>query len=164
MNASIDHTDIALRLIVAVLAGVVIGLDREFRGKPVGIRTLALVSLGSALICVTTIQYAGLQGLPDATSRVVQGVIQGVLTGVGFLGAAVVWRREEGGPLKGLTTAATVWVCAAIGIACGLAAWSVVGVGVGLVLVVLIALEPLDSLVDKLRAKHKAGKSPVADD
>lgn len=158
MSTSIDHFDIALRLIVAVLAGMIVGLDREWRGKPVGIRTLALVSLGSALICVATVHLTALQGLPDATSRVVQGVIQGVLAGVGFLGAAVVWRREEGGPLHGLTTAATVWVCAALGIACGLAAWSVVGVGVGLTLIVLVVMEPLDELVEKLRARRKAQK------
>ena len=74
MSTSIDHFDIALRLIVAVLAGMIVGLDREWRGKPVGIRTLALVSLGSALICVATVHLTALQGLPDATSRVVQGV------------------------------------------------------------------------------------------
>src|SRR4051794_23465138 len=62
--------DVALRLIASVVVGMVIGFDREWRGKAVGIRTLGLVSLGSALVCLSTVGLAALQGQPDATSRV----------------------------------------------------------------------------------------------
>ena len=91
---------------------------------------------------------------PDAVSRVVQGVIQGVMPGIGFIGAGVVLERRDGG-VRGLTTAATVWVTAALGIACGLAAWGIVMIGVGLTLVVLIVLLPVDAWLDKRRAKLK---------
>jgi putative Mg2+ transporter-C (MgtC) family protein len=157
MEPAVDLGDVALRLIAAVAVGVIIGLDREIRGKPVGIRTLALVSLGSALVCLSTIHLAVLNQEPDAVSRVVQGVIQGVMAGIGFIGAGVVLERN--GRARGLTTAATVWVTAALGIACGLATWSIVLVGVGLTLVVLVALLPLDAWLDRRRARLKGAKS-----
>lgn len=152
LEPAVDLGDVALRLLAAVVVGVVIGIDREIRGKPVGIRTLALVSLGSALVCLSTIHLTVLNQEPDAVSRVVQGVIQGVMPGIGFIGAGVVLERKNGG-VRGLTTAATVWVTAALGIACGLAAWSIVLIGVGLTLIVLVVLMPLDIWFDKRRAK-----------
>jgi putative Mg2+ transporter-C (MgtC) family protein len=91
---------------------------------------------------------------PQAISRVVQGVIEGVMTGIGFLGAGAVLRDREGDVIEGLTTAATVWVTAALGIACALASWRVVALGVGLTLVVLVVLHPLDLLIEKLRARR----------
>lgn len=156
----VDLGDIALRLLAAVIVGVVIGMDREVRGKPVGIRTLALVSLGSALVCLSTVHLTVLQNQPDAVSRVVQGVIQGVMPGIGFIGAGVVLHRHGG--VRGLTTAATVWVTAALGIACALAAWEIVLMGVGLTLVVLVALLPVEDVLDKRRAKLKG--AAAADD
>jgi putative Mg2+ transporter-C (MgtC) family protein len=160
LEPAVDLGDITLRLIAAVAVGAVIGIDREIRGKPVGIRTLALVSLGSALVCLSTIHLSVLNQEPDAVSRVVQGVIQGVMPGIGFIGAGVVLERKNGG-VRGLTTAATVWVTAALGIACGLATWSIVLIGVGLTLVVLIVLLPLDAWLDKRRAKLKG--APVTE-
>jgi len=144
-------SDVALRLSAAVAIGMVIGFDREWRGKAVGVRTLALVSLGSALVCLSTIGLSVLEGRPDATSRVVQGVIQGVMTGIGFLGAGAVIRQPEQGDVHGLTTAATVWVTAALGIACALATWEIVLLGVGLTLVVLVVLHPIDGWFDRRR-------------
>lgn len=133
-----------------------IGFDREWRGKPVGIRTLALVSLGSALVCLSTVHFNLLQAKPDAVSRVVQGVIQGVMTGIGFLGAGAVLKGPSQRQVHGLTTAATVWVTAALGIACALATWSVVWIGVGLTIVVLVVLRPLDDWFDKRRDAARA--------
>jgi putative Mg2+ transporter-C (MgtC) family protein len=155
MEPAIDVADVALRLLAAVAVGVVIGIDREIRGKPVGIRTLALVALGSALVCLSTVHLTVLNQEPDAVSRVVQGVIQGVMPGIGFIGAGVVLERKGGG-VHGLTTAATVWVTAALGIACGLATWRIVMIGVGLTLAVLVLLLPLDIWLDKRRARLKA--------
>lgn len=161
LESSVDLGDIALRLAAAVAVGVVIGIDREWRGKPVGIRTLALVALGAALICLTTVHLRELDNHPEAVARVVAGVIEGVMTGIGFIGAGAVLYRREDGQVEGLTTAATVWVTAALGIACALASWTVVAVGVGLSLAVLVLLHPLDFWVDKRRAKLK-GEMPKA--
>lgn len=159
LHPAIDLNDIILRLIASVIVGMVIGVDREWRGKPVGIRTLALVCLGSALVCVATVHLSALRNEPDAISRVVQGVIQGVMTGIGFLGAGALIRPSSSqfpNDVHNLTTAATVWVTAALGIACGLATWTVVLVGVGLTLVVLVAMHPIDVWFDKRRAKSKS--------
>lgn len=155
VEASVDLADVALRLAAAVLVGVLIGIDRERRGKPVGIRTLALVSLGSALVCLSTVHLSALNNEPDAVSRVVQGVIQGVMAGIGFIGAGAVLRTGGGG-VHNLTTAATVWVTAALGIACALAAWQIVWIGAGLTLIVLIALDPLDDLIERWRRRRGA--------
>ena len=103
-------------------------------------RTLALVSLGSAIAALATIDFQDLREHPDAASRVVQGVLQGVLAGIGFIGAGVVLRDTETGTVQGLTTAATVWVTAALGIACALADWTLVISGVVLTLLILFGL------------------------
>ena len=129
-----------LRLVVAVVIGIAIGFNRELRGKPLGMRTLALVALGSAIAGTTAIRYADLAAHPDALARVVQGTLQGVLAGIGFIGAGVVIRDRRSATVHGLTTAATVWVTAALGIACALAAWTVIASGAILTLLVLFGL------------------------
>ncbi len=131
-----------LRLVVAVVIGIAIaiGFNRELRGKPLGMRTLALVALGSAIAGTTAIRYADLAAYPDALARVVQGTLQGVLAGIGFIGAGVVIRDRRSATVHGLTTAATVWVTAALGIACALAAWTVIASGAILTLLVLFGL------------------------
>jgi putative Mg2+ transporter-C (MgtC) family protein len=116
---------------------------------------LALVSLGSALACVTTVHLRALGGDPEAISRVVQGVLTGVLTGIGFLGAGAVLRRRGDGEVEGLTTAATVWVTASLGIACGLASWGVVAVGVGLTVAVLVLMNPIDDWIERRRKRSE---------
>ncbi len=157
---SVDLTDIVLRLVAAVFVGGLIGLDREWRGKAVGVRTLALVCLGSALLAVSTVHYEAFANDIPARSRVMQGVIQGVMTGIGFLGAgAALSGRSQ--PVHGLTTAATVWVSATLGIACALATWNIVVAGVVLTLVVLVVLHPIDEWFDK-RRKHESGPSTGA--
>lgn len=155
LHPSVDLADIALRLLAAVVVGIVLGLDREWRGKPAGVRTLALVSLGAALVSLTTIHLEALGGDADAISRVIAGIIEGVMTGIGFLGAGAILKRERSGSVEGLTTAATVWVTAALGIACAIASWRVVAVGAGLTLVVLIALHPLDAWLEKRGQKAR---------
>ena len=157
LHPAVDLTDIGLRLLAALAVGMIIGLDREWRGKPVGIRTLALVSLGAALVCVTTVHLRAISGEPEAIARVVSGVIEGVMTGIGFLGAGAVLQRH-GGDVEGLTTAATVWVTAALGIACGLASWTIVAIGVGLTIVVLVLMNPVDRWVEKRRLAHERAK------
>jgi len=137
MTAELDGL---FRLLAAVGVGIAVGVDRDLSGKPIGMRTLALVSLGAAVVALASTGVVGIAAHPDALSRAIQGVVQGVLTGVGFIGAGVILRDPGARRVEGLTTAATVWVTAALGIACGFAAWRLVLVGTGLVLVILYGL------------------------
>ena len=132
-----ETVDIVLRLGTAVLAGATLGVNRDFANKPIGMRTLALVALGAAVVAMAGIQVEGMGSNPDALSRVVQGIIQGVMAGISFIGAGVILRDAQTRSVEGLTTAATVWVTAAIGVACGLAAWKTVGIALVLALALL---------------------------
>ncbi len=135
----LDLSDVALRLGAATAIGILIGLNRDLADKPIGMRTLALVTLGAASAAVTAIQVPGMDQNPDALSRVVQGVIQGVMAGISFIGAGVILRNAEAKTVEGLTTAASVWVAAALGIACGLGMWNVATIGAALAVVLLFA-------------------------
>jgi putative Mg2+ transporter-C (MgtC) family protein len=126
---SLTWPEIALRLGVAGPGGALIGLDRELRHKSAGVRTIGLVSLGGAL-SVLIVTFASSD--PAAASR----VIQGVLTGIGFLGAGVIVRHR--GTVDGLTTAASIWASAALGAGAGLGAWPPVAIGAGFTLVLLV--------------------------
>ena len=131
-----DELEIILRMLAGTLCGMIIGIDRDLRGKQAGLRTLGLVGLGASVVAVTVTSDPVFAANPDAMSRVVQGVIQGVLTGVGFIGAGVVLHDSKAKEIYGLTTAAAVWLTATLGIAAGLGAWRVVATGivVGIVL------------------------------
>lgn len=144
----LELSDIVLRLFAAIAVGAALGIDRDLERKPIGARTLALVSLGAAVLAVATLNVPGIYDNKDALSRVVQGLIQGVMAGIGFIGAGVIIRRPEVELVKGLTTAATVWVAAAIGIACGLGQWIVVGTATVLALIVLVLLKRLLAIRD----------------
>jgi putative Mg2+ transporter-C (MgtC) family protein len=134
-----DLAEIILRLGGATLIGAAIGLNRDLHGKPIGVRTLGLVGLASA-IAVLVVAPDGAD--PNPASR----VIQGVLTGIGFLGAGVIVRREVGKTVHGLTSAACTWTTAALGLVCGLAAWQIVATGVVLVFVLLIFGGPFERM------------------
>lgn len=138
--------DDVLRLLVAAVTGLLIGIDRDVSGKPVGMRTLSLVSLSAALVSIAAIEFQNLRDHPDALSRVVQGVITGVLTGVGFIGAGVILRDRDAKTVHGLTTAATVWIAAGLGIACALGAWLLVGAAIAITLLILFVLPSLERL------------------
>jgi putative Mg2+ transporter-C (MgtC) family protein len=145
-SASFDILDIALRLGAAVGVGMLIGLNRDLTNKPIGVRTLGLVSLGAAIVAISTVHFRGLADHPDALSRVVQGVIQGIMAGIGFIGAGVILRDTEAQTVRGLTTAATVWVTAALGIACGLAAWQIVAISLALAVFLLVGVAWLEGI------------------
>ncbi len=140
---SLGYLDVFLRLGAAVLAGALIGFDREVRNKPAGLRTMALVALGSAVFVVAA------AGAVDAAST--SRVIQGVITGVGFLGAGSIIRGQTEQSVRGLTTAASIWLAAAVGVACGLALWPLVLISCSLGLLILV-LEPIDRWLRKARA------------
>jgi putative Mg2+ transporter-C (MgtC) family protein len=107
---------VAIRLTLSVVVGGLIGLNRDLAHKPAGVRTHALVSLGTALMVIVVMPVGEDNAHHyDALSR----VIQGALTGIGFLGAGVILRDPELRHVSGLTTAATIWLTALLGIACG---------------------------------------------
>jgi putative Mg2+ transporter-C (MgtC) family protein len=149
----LDTGDVALRLAAAALSGAVIGLNRDMARKPIGVRTLGLVALGAATVTVAGIQVPGMAENADALSRVVQGVIQGIMAGISFIGAGVILRDAHARTVEGLTTAASVWVTAALGIACGLGAWVTVAVAVAMSLVLLAVLGKLEVLLDVKKDK-----------
>jgi putative Mg2+ transporter-C (MgtC) family protein len=134
-----DYADVLLRLGAASVAGAVIGFDREVRGKPAGLRTVMLVSLGAAILVVLGEDLA-VPGSSNATTTVIQGIV----TGIGFLGAGTIIRGQTEEAVRGLTTAASIWLAAAIGIACGLAEWTVVLVAAGLGTLTLL-LDPVEA-------------------
>ena len=125
-----DWLDIIVRLGAAILIGGVIGLDRNLHHKPTGVRTLGLVAVGAALAVLAVVH--------DRQADVSR-VIQGVITGVGFIGAGVILHQATNGKVHGLTTAASIWVTAALGVLCGLAAWKLLVVAVAGVLFLLLA-------------------------
>jgi putative Mg2+ transporter-C (MgtC) family protein len=146
-------TDVMLRLLAATAAGSIIGVNRELTQKPAGLRTHALVALGSALVVVTALQLDRTHA--DATSRVIQGVI----AGIGFIGGGVIL-HVDGRSVKGLTTAATIWVAAALGISCGTGQWRVAGMTAAIALMVLVLGDPLEDLLHKVKQRGKPPKPP----
>lgn len=118
----VDWSEIILRLGAATLTGSAIGLDRDLRGKPIGLKTLGLVSLSTATVVLLALQAVGPGQFTDAVSR----VIQGVLTGIGFLGAGVIVRRGDRYHVHGLTSAACAFFAACVGIVCGAGHWPIV--------------------------------------
>jgi putative Mg2+ transporter-C (MgtC) family protein len=142
-----DLADVILRLGGATLIGAAIGLNRDLHGKPIGVRTLGLVGLASAM-AVLAVAPDG--GDVNAVSRVVQGV----LTGIGFLGAGVIVRRNVGDRVHGLTSAACAWATACLGLVCGLAAWPIVATGVGLVFILLIFGGPFERMSHRQLAAY----------
>jgi putative Mg2+ transporter-C (MgtC) family protein len=130
----LDWSEIVLRLGAATLAGGLIGLNRDLHGKPIGLRTLGLVGLATAAVVVLAATFDNVTKFPDAASR----IIQGILTGIGFLGAGVIVHRENRSRVQGLTSAACTWLTACVGIICGAGQWRIVTVALGITFMVLI--------------------------
>ena len=122
----IEHSEIIIRLILSVIFGGLIGLERELVHRPAGIRTHMLVSLGSALFILIT-----LETIPTEIARIVAGIA----TGIGFLGAGTIFKAQN--EVHGLTTAASIWAVAGVGMCVGLGLYFMTTVSVLLILVVL---------------------------
>ncbi len=125
-----SELELVLRVLLAVALGSIIGLRRGKAEKPAGMRDLVLICAGAALFTVVSIYGFGVVD----QARVAAGIV----TGIGFLGAGAIIRRGEGGVVKGLTTAATIWVTAGIGLAAGAGMYILATVTTFLVLVVLL--------------------------
>ena len=136
-----DVLDLSIRLVVALLLGGLIGIEREFRAKAAGFRTHFLVSVGSALFCVVS-QYGFGEEMKDASRVAAQ-----VVSGIGFLGAGMIIFQKN--VIRGLTTAAGLWVTAAIGLACGAGMLLMAVIATALV---LVGLEVLNIIIPRVGA------------
>ena len=148
-------TEAMLRLLAATATGGAIGLNRELTKKPAGLRTHALVALGAALVTVTALQFGDIDD--RAHAEVASRVIQGVIAGIGFLGGGVIL-HTEGRDVHGLTTAATIWVAAALGVSCGVGQWRVAAMAAGLALAVLVIGRPLEAALHRRQQTREPEK------
>ena len=138
----------ALRLLAAAGLGALIGLEREHHGRSAGLRTHLLVSLGAAMAMVVSLNFAHVFGAGDRGDAITVDparLAYGVMAGIGFLGAGAIIRYGTG--VRGLTTAASLWCTAAIGLAAGFGMYFVAGVGAAVVLFALTVLDFVDRLV-----------------
>jgi putative Mg2+ transporter-C (MgtC) family protein len=146
VTSPVIFSDIVVRLTLAIALGAAVGFDRELQQKPAGLRTHALVALGAALVTLVSLLITN---EPEALGRVLQGIV----AGVGFIGGGVILRRTETSDVMGLTTAATIWVVASIGIAVGAGMWRTALVSVVLVLLTLTLGEPVNRLLRRRKVK-----------
>ena len=140
-------TQVVLRLFIAVLLGGLLGYDREKNDSAAGLRTHMLVALGAALFVIVP-QQAGMR--VEDLSRVLQGII----AGIGFLGAGAIIKLSDKEQIKGLTTAASIWATAAIGIAAGMGREMTAILSTILALVILAALPRIEQHIEKGRQKN----------
>lgn len=170
-----DWTELSLRIAAAVAAGGAVGLNRDLFGRPTGVRVHALVALGAAISVMVAQEIAG----PGDVTR----VIQGVLGGIGFLGAGVIMRgdprpngtpasegetgAERGSSIRHLTTAASIWLTAALGVAAGLGHWKLGFLACVAALIVLIAGMWIDQALfakfgyEEDRGRNGSGRPPA---
>ncbi len=139
-------TRVVIRLFAALILGGVVGFQRERIGKPAGFRTHMMVCVGTAAFVISC-SGVGMQF--DALSRVIQGLV----TGIGFIGAGTILKLEKDEEIIGLTTAAGIWMTAAIGIAAGLGAIGIALMSTVLALVVLAVAQPVEDFIQTRQGK-----------
>jgi putative Mg2+ transporter-C (MgtC) family protein len=144
---SVQAARVTLRLVIAALLGAAIGMQREYAGKPAGLRTHMLVALGAALFVIASAE----SGMPSSE---LSRVVQGLATGVGFLGGGAILKRVPEGEISGLTTAAGIWLTAALGVAAGLGRWGAAVLGVFLTLVIL-------AVIGRVEARRGTRRAPA---
>jgi putative Mg2+ transporter-C (MgtC) family protein len=128
--------DLTLRLLLAAGLGAAIGIEREIRQKPAGLRTNILIAVGSALFTTISFRIGAVSATPDR-------IASQIVTGIGFLGAGAIMR--SGLSVQGMTTAATIWVNAAIGMAAGAGEYAMATVATTITMLVLVALPPIEA-------------------
>lgn len=145
MGMSPENVETLLRLFVAFVLGGLIGFEREIRGKEAGFRTYSLVCLGSALMMIVSIQvFEAYKGMTQADPG---RIAAQVVTGIGFLGAGAIIRSRDREMIKGLTTAAGIWVAAGIGLSCGLGYYLPAVVTTVLTLLILVVFSKVGQVV-----------------
>src|SRR6478752_4383906 len=155
-----DELVIVGRLVGALIIGAMIGFERTFHGRPAGFRTHALVCLASALLMLVTVyQLHWMTEVPLDTIRAdPTRMAQGIMTGIGFLGAGVIFK--EGLTVRGLTTAASIWITAAIGILVGIGFWFAAVVGAVATLIVLALFRFIESRLPSESYAHHMLRFP----
>ncbi len=142
----LELSDIALRLGAAAGLGALFGIEREYHKKPAGLRTLILVCVGAAAFVLIGLDATSMAGEGDAAtniSRISQGLVQGVMQGIGFLGAGAIMQSR--GSIKGVLTAAVVWICGALGAACGFGNFRIAGIAGGICLATIVVFGMLEA-------------------
>ncbi len=146
--------DMAWRLLLAAGLGAAIGLEREYRQKPAGLRTNILIAVGSALFTILSLELT--RGVGDP-SRVAGQIV----TGIGFLGGGAIMRNRD--TVHGMTTAATIWVNAAVGVAAGMGQYALATFAVALTLLVLVVLPPIEIYFERRAGWPDRHGPPPAD-
>jgi len=138
-----DTQTILLRLGLAILLGGIIGMEREYRDKSAGFRTLTLISIGSCLF--TLVSFMLTSGTDDR-------IASNIVTGIGFLGAGVIFKSEKG--VNGLTTAASIWAVAALGMAVGSGFYTMSIASCLAILLILISFNPIETWLDRVNKER----------
>jgi putative Mg2+ transporter-C (MgtC) family protein len=137
-----------IRIFAATVLGAIVGFERERAGKPAGLRTHTLVCLGTAVFVLA----CGSVGMSsDGLSRVIQGIV----TGIGFIGAGSILKLSEERDIRGLTTAAGIWMTAAIGVSVGLGSLGVAGLSTLLAVIILAVVGAVEARAEKTKSERR---------
>ena len=134
------NTEDIVKLLLALFLGAVIGAEREYRSKSAGFRTMTLITMGSTLFTIFSIKINGDKNIPPV-------IIASVVNGIGFLGAGVIFKEEKG--VSGITTAALIWLCAALGIGVGAGYFAIAIIAFLITMIILIVFIALEKKIDK---------------
>jgi putative Mg2+ transporter-C (MgtC) family protein len=145
MSTPVSDVELIQRLVLAAALGAVLGLERELRQKSAGLRTNILIAMGSALFTLMSIEISEARGTDPGR------IAAQIVTGIGFLGAGAIMRT--GGGVQGLTTAATVWVNAAVGVAAGGGEYHLALMATGITVVVLLVLVPIERVLERFAVR-----------
>ncbi|MBZ0100179.1 MAG: MgtC/SapB family protein [Taibaiella sp.] len=145
MDWSSIFTEDVQKVLIAALLGMVIGLEREWSGKPAGLRTLILVCTGSALFTIVSYNIAELDNTGETD---ISRIASNIVTGIGFIGAGIIFKGKNN--VHGLTTAATVWIAAAIGMAVGTGDYMLAVVATVAVWLILVVLQWVETGLNRI--------------
>lgn len=154
----------ALRLFIAAVLGGIIGIEREYHGRSAGFRTQTLVAIGSALVMIVSLHFGNIYGNKSAETafRIDPArMAYGIMAGIGFLGAGAIIRYNIG--VRGLTTAASLWCTAAVGLACGFGMFEIAAIAAGLVVCVLFVLSRLDIAIPSKSYRSVTITAPIGE-
>jgi putative Mg2+ transporter-C (MgtC) family protein len=146
MSTPVTDLELIQRLILAAALGAVLGFERELRHKNAGLRTNILIAMGSALFTLMSIEISEARGTDPGR------IAAQIVTGIGFLGAGAIMRT--GGGVQGLTTAATVWVNAAVGVAVGGGEYHLALMATSVTVIVLLVLVPIERVIERFSARR----------